>query len=87
MVCLRFAPSCEFLCQVHLLTSAVGYTGVYNVVDYAAVSFPTGLKVDKDIDVESPDYSPLSIDCKAIHETCTSHAVTPLTCALKMVSD
>ncbi|KAI0481873.1 amidase [Xylaria cf. heliscus] len=33
----------------------VGYTGVYNVLDYSSVSFPTGLTVDKSIDVLRED--------------------------------
>lgn len=38
----------------------VGYTGVYNIVDYSAVSFPTGLYVDQAVDVVSSDHKPLS---------------------------
>lgn len=33
----------------------IGYTGVYNVLDYSAVSFPTGLHVDKEKDVLSAE--------------------------------
>ncbi|KAK0384694.1 hypothetical protein NLU13_7172 [Sarocladium strictum] len=47
----------------------VGYTGVFNVLDYSAVSFPTGLTVDKAKDTVPPGYTPLSDDCRAIHET------------------
>ncbi|KAI1337878.1 amidase [Xylariaceae sp. FL0016] len=28
----------------------VGYTGVYNVLDYSCISFPTGMTVDKNVD-------------------------------------
>jgi amidase len=38
----------------------VGYTGVYNILDYSAVSFPTGLHVDKELDVVPADFKPLS---------------------------
>lgn len=31
----------------------VGYTGVWNVLDYAAVSFPTGLVVEKGVDAQA----------------------------------
>lgn len=49
----------------------VGYTGVYNVLDYACVSFPTGLSVDKAVDTPSKeDYQPLSQTCKTIHANC-----------------
>lgn len=52
----------------------VGYTGVYNVLDYSAVSFPTGLSVIEGVDVDEPDYAPLSNDCKEIHATCTCYS-------------
>lgn len=53
----------------------VGYTGVYNVLDYSAVSFPTGLNVIEGVDVDQPDYAPLSTDCEDIHATCTYNRV------------
>ncbi|KAJ2978417.1 hypothetical protein NUW58_g7504 [Xylaria curta] len=33
----------------------VGYTGVYNLLDYAAMAFPTGLTVDRAIDLPQAD--------------------------------
>ncbi|GAP89722.2 putative fatty-acid amide hydrolase [Rosellinia necatrix] len=36
----------------------VGYTGVYNVLDYAAMSFPTGLVVDRAVDIPRDDAPP-----------------------------
>ncbi|GAW22997.1 hypothetical protein ANO14919_125440 [Xylariales sp. No.14919] len=33
----------------------VGYTGVYNVLDYAAMAFPTGIAVDRAVDVLPSD--------------------------------
>ncbi|KAK5991932.1 Acetamidase [Cladobotryum mycophilum] len=36
-----------------------GYTGVWNVLDYSCVSFPTGLKVDKNVDRYDSSYEPL----------------------------
>ncbi|KAL2833984.1 amidase signature domain-containing protein [Aspergillus pseudoustus] len=38
----------------------VGYTGVFNVLDYPAVSFPCGVTTDKDIDAPYPEHKPLS---------------------------
>lgn len=50
---------------------AVGYTGVFNVLDYSCVSFPTGMLVDKDVDKPlKDDYKPLSKDCEEIHAEC-----------------
>lgn len=54
----------------------VAYTGVYNVLDYSAVSFPTGLNVIEGVDLEEPDYAPLSNDCKDIHATCKCYIIT-----------
>lgn len=34
----------------------VGYTGVFNILDYSSVSFPTGLSVDKEKDVYVADF-------------------------------
>lgn len=38
----------------------VGYTGVFNILDYTAVSFPTGLHADKNLDVVPADFKPLN---------------------------
>lgn len=49
----------------------VGYTGVYNILDYSCVSFPTGLSADKGVDTPLKDgYQPLSRTCEAIHANC-----------------
>lgn len=51
--------------------TAVGYTGVFNILDYSCVSFPTGMLADKDIDKPLKDgYKPLSNDCGTIHSEC-----------------
>jgi amidase len=54
---------------------AVGYTGVYNVLDYSCLSFPTGLAVDKIVDTVEDHYQPLGSDCEAINTDCTYPAV------------
>jgi len=38
----------------------IGYTGVFNILDYSAVSFPTGLHADKNLDSVPGDFKPLS---------------------------
>jgi amidase len=48
----------------------VGYTGVYNVVDYSAVSFPTGLTVDKEKDKPTSDTKAQSEYCQAARDSC-----------------
>lgn len=42
---------------------------MYNVLDYAATSFVTGLTVDKSID-QLNGYEPLGDICKAVNEDC-----------------
>jgi amidase len=37
----------------------IGYTGVFNILDYSAVSFPTGLCVDEKVDVVADDFEAL----------------------------
>ncbi|EHK16245.1 uncharacterized protein TRIVIDRAFT_232505 [Trichoderma virens Gv29-8] len=64
----------------------VGYTGVYNVLDYSAVSFPTGLDVDGSIDVRREDYTPLSDECKDIHETYDADLMHGLPISLQLVA-
>jgi amidase len=51
--------------------SPVGYTGVYNVLDYAAMSFPTGVTADQATDMpQSETYQPLSELDKVIQSEC-----------------
>lgn len=38
----------------------IGYTGVFNVLDYSAVSFPTGLHVDEKVDTVPSGFKALS---------------------------
>jgi len=55
---------------MRILIVEVAYTGVFNVVDYSAVSFPTGINVDKDVDVLDSSYQPLSPLCKSVNDDC-----------------
>jgi amidase len=34
----------------------VGYTGIWNVLDYTALSFPTGITADKNLDAYPADF-------------------------------
>jgi amidase len=38
----------------------IGYTGVFNILDYSAVSFPTGLHADEKLDAVPEDFKALS---------------------------
>lgn len=51
----------------------VGYTGVYNVLDYACISFPSGVAVDSTVDVSlGASYRPLTGLDKEIQAECSS---------------
>ncbi|KAI0006904.1 amidase [Xylariaceae sp. FL0662B] len=65
----------------------VGYTGVYNVLDYACISFPTGVTVDKSIDVALGDThkSPTQLD-KAIQSEYNAEAVHGMPVNLQLVA-
>lgn len=64
----------------------VGYTGVYNVLDYSCVSFPTGLKADQTLDVLPNDSKPLGPDCAAIHAEYDPSAVHGIPISLQLVA-
>jgi amidase len=63
-------PSTPYASVEHGGFKYVGYTGVFNVVDYSAVSFPCGVIVDKAKDRVPPDYAPLSEICEDIQSNC-----------------
>lgn len=54
----------------HSDQTLVGYTGVFNVLDYSCVSFPTGILGEKEVDVPLDDHKPLSALCKDTHADC-----------------
>ncbi|KAI0016288.1 amidase [Xylariomycetidae sp. FL0641] len=65
----------------------VGYTGVYNVLDYSCISFPTGMKVDKEIDVAlGTQYKPLTDLDREIQEDYHAEAVHGLPINLQLVA-
>lgn len=46
----------------------VAYTAVFNILDVTAISFPTGVKVDKEVDVLSEDYQAWTEKCRLLNE-------------------
>ncbi|KAH7003234.1 amidase signature domain-containing protein [Fusarium venenatum] len=64
----------------------VAYTGVFNVVDYSAVSFPTGINVDKGVDVLDSSYQPLSPLCKSVNDDYDAALVHGLPVSLQIVA-
>lgn len=58
------------------LSFTVGYTGVYNVLDYPSISFPTGITVDAAVDINRDDtLSPLSDLDQVIRNECTRSSI------------
>lgn len=53
-------PSTPYSTVEHGKFAYVGYTGVFNVLDYPAVSFPCGVKTDKNMDASYENHQPLS---------------------------
>ncbi|KAG8410956.1 hypothetical protein J3459_016779 [Metarhizium acridum] len=64
----------------------IGYTGVYNVLDYSCLSFPTGLTVDKAIDRIEGLYQPLGSDCEAINGDYDAETMHGLPISLQLVA-
>ncbi|KAF2268371.1 acetamidase [Lojkania enalia] len=65
----------------------VGYTGVFNVLDYSAVSFPCGVMVDKDKDRPLTNHNPLSETCKEIHAEYNPDLVHGMPVSLQLVAN
>jgi amidase len=63
-------PTTPYSSVEHGKFKYVGYTGVFNIVDYAAVSFPCGVTVGKEIDRSKPRHRPHSDLDKEIHAEC-----------------
>jgi amidase len=47
-------PTTPYAAARHGGFTYVGYTGVFNVLDYSALSFPTGICADAALDVKDP---------------------------------
>ncbi|KAF2751605.1 amidase [Sporormia fimetaria CBS 119925] len=64
----------------------VGYTGVYNVMDYSAVTFPCGVVADKEKDQYPVDYKPLGEVCKTTHDDYNAELVHGMPVGLQLVA-
>ncbi|KAF9876787.1 hypothetical protein CkaCkLH20_05633 [Colletotrichum karsti] len=64
----------------------VGYTGVYNVLDYSCVSFPTGLCADKSVDTPYSEEQPLGPVCEAIQAEYDPSTVDGMPISLQLVA-
>ena len=59
---------------------------MYNVVDYSAVSFPSGVTVDKAVDTHAADYNPQSEFCQAAYDSYEAEAVHGMPVSLQLVA-
>ncbi|KAI8933712.1 hypothetical protein NX059_009428 [Plenodomus lindquistii] len=64
----------------------VGYTGVYNVVDYSAISFPSGMTVDKSRDTYDVGYKSQSAYCQSTHDSYDAELLHGLPVSLQLVA-
>ncbi|KAI0527721.1 amidase [Xylaria bambusicola] len=65
----------------------VGYTGVYNILDYSAMSFPTGFTADAAVDIYQDDAPPpFSDDDKAVRSEYNGEAVHGMPVSLQLVA-
>ncbi|KAK5003570.1 hypothetical protein LTR28_009996, partial [Elasticomyces elasticus] len=64
----------------------VAYTGVFNILDYAAISFPCGTSVDKALDLASDGSSPLSDMDRQVQADYDASAVHGMPMSLQLVA-
>ncbi|KAL5426941.1 hypothetical protein PMIN06_009817 [Paraphaeosphaeria minitans] len=79
------APTCPYATVAHGQFDYVGYTGVYNVVDYSAVSFPSGVTVDKEKD-RPANHEHLSDICKTVHAKYNPEEINGMPVSLQLVA-
>ncbi|KAL1612637.1 hypothetical protein SLS60_000866 [Paraconiothyrium brasiliense] len=79
------APTCPYATVAHGDFDYVGYTGVYNVVDYSVVSFPSGVTVDKNQDRPS-NHERLSEICEDVHAKYNPEEIDGMPVSLQLVA-
>jgi amidase len=65
----HLGPTTPYASVEHEHFKYVGYTGVFNVLDYPAVSFPSGVTAHKELD-KAGTVEPLSDLCTAVQGLC-----------------
>ena len=64
----------------------VGYTGVFNVLDYAATSFPCGFQADRQLDRATTSGEPLSDTDAAVRAEYNPDAIHGMPVSLQLVA-
>ncbi|KAI4957925.1 hypothetical protein J4E86_005065 [Alternaria arbusti] len=80
------APTTPYSSVAHGDFKYVGYTGVYNVVDYSATSFPCGISVDKALDKYASDYKAQSGYCQGAYDSYNPELLDGLPVSLQLVA-
>lgn len=65
-------PTTPYASVEHGKFRHVGYTGVFNILDYSVVSFPCGVNADKEVDKLEPGFSALSDTDADVQKDCQS---------------
>lgn len=79
-------PTTPFSSVVNGNFKHVAYTGVYNILDYSAISFPTGIKADKELDKKSSSFTALSEDDEQVNQEYDADAVHDMPVSLQLVA-
>ncbi|KAL1850107.1 hypothetical protein Plec18170_007205 [Paecilomyces lecythidis] len=78
-------PTTPYSSVEHGKFAYVGYTGVFNILDYPAVSFPTGVKVDKTLDTSYTEHKALSDTDAKVQNGYNAEAVDGMPVSLQLV--
>jgi len=68
-------PTTPYASTLHGTFRYVGYTGIFNILDYAAASFPCGVKADQKLDKLDESLEPLSGLCSSVRSSYNAQAV------------
>ncbi|KAH7080113.1 amidase signature domain-containing protein [Paraphoma chrysanthemicola] len=80
------APTTPYASVPHGDFKYVGYTGVYNVVDYSAVSFPSGVYVEKTKDTLATDLKAQSEYCQGARDSYDPELLHGLPVSLQLIA-
>ncbi|KAL1956424.1 hypothetical protein VTO42DRAFT_7310 [Malbranchea cinnamomea] len=78
-------PVCPFAAVEHTKFKHVGYTGVYNILDYSCLSFPSKVTVDQAVDVSAAGETPLSEVDGLIQQEYNAAAIHGMPVSLQLV--
>lgn len=80
------SPTTPYASVEHGNFKHVGYTGIFNILDYSCVSFPCGITAHRDLDKVPADHGPLSDVCAHVQGTYNEDAVHDMPVNLQIVA-